>query len=419
MTEVKPLRAIIYNYRKISQLDKVICPPYDIISPLQAKAYRRLSAYNMVHLTLPEAAQGRSRYQEASRLFHKWLKKGILLQDDEPAIYFCQQVYRVNKKEYSRLGFIGRLNLNSNSSIYGHEHTRVEPKEDRFKLLVKVGANLEPIFVLFSDPHWLTQSIFKKCVQPNKPFIRFKDQQKYTNVLWKLNSPDVLKKIERMMANKILFIADGHHRYEVSLSYRDMMRRKFGRACLKSKDFNSILAYFCPLQSSGLMIRPVHRLVKGITCIPMDKLKKFFYVRRSSREKIFDLLRSAPTKQRVIGMYGNKIFYIFTLKKHRYLTKIDKGYRRLDICLLNHLVLKEILGVDPEDKRRVVFSANAQDLIRQADMDNSSLVFFLKPVKISDVIYLARSGKKLPAKTTYFYPKVPSGLVIYKFAETA
>lgn len=415
MTEVRPFKAVIYNFDRPNPPRKLICPPYDIISPAQAKAYRRLSKFNMVHLTLPETAGGGDRYREAARLFRNWLKKRVLLKTSEPAIYFCRQEYRIDNRKFRRLGFIGRLRLGGNSSIYGHEHTRVEPKADRLKLLQKVRANLEPIFVLFPDPGESIRGIFEKYVLPDKPLFRFRDRENNTGAVWESSSPGVLKKIEKIMAKKALFIADGHHRYEVSLSYRDMMRRKSGRRLEGEEDFDYIMAYFCSLQSPGLVIRPVFRLVKNIDAFPSEKFKKYFRLRKSSRREVFNLLRSGASKQRALGMFRGKNFYIFTLKKREYLRKIDKGYRCLDICLFNSLVLKEILGIEPEDKQRIIFSANARDLVSRADAEKSSAVFFLKPPAIGDVIYLARAGKKMPAKTTYFYPKVPSGLAMYKF----
>ena len=318
MIEIRPFPAIIYNYDKVGSPHKVICPPYDIISSIKEKSYRRLSRYNMIHLTLPCEALDENRYQKAAQSFRKWLGKGVFLRDKEPAIYFYEQEFKIGQIKdfpggrrtrftphlfsssngfvrdkgagFRRLGFIACLNLHNSSSIYGHEHTRIEPKEDRFKLLVKAQANLEPIFMLFSDPRGFLQDVFKKYVLPNKPLICFQDQEKNMNTLWRLTKPDILKKMKTKMANKILFIADGHHRYEVSLNYQDMMRKRLKR---RDEDFNYIMVYFCPIQSKGLLVK----------------------------------------------------------------SSID---------------LKEILR-------------------------------------------MAKLGKKFPAKTTYFYPKVPSGLVIYKF----
>jgi len=427
MTEIKPFPAITYNFNKLNQPHKVICPPYDIITPNAARSYRRLSGYNMIHLTLPEYTINKNQYQRSAYRFHNWLKKGILLQDKEPAIYFYLQEFKTGERKEShrgkgykfrRVGFIACLSLFNSSFTHGHEYTRIEAKEDRFKLLAEVRANLEPIFVLFPDPQRFAQNIFRKYVLPNKPLIRFQDHGKNMNILWKVVDPNIIKKIKAKMENKPIFIADGHHRYEVSLNYQDLMRKTLNRPFQGNEDFNYIMTYFCPIESPDLIIRPVHRLVKGIDHFPIDKFKKFFYIRKTTKSKLISLIRSRTKKRRLIGMYGNKKFYILILKDYNILNKIEKSYRSLDISLLNYLVLSKLLGVDPKDKNRVIFNANVQNLIRQADMDKTSLIFFLKPVRISNITHLAGMGKKMPTKTTYFYPKVPSGLVVYKFKKS-
>lgn len=427
MVKIKPFPALIYNYDKKScRADKVICPPYDVITTDEARFYRRLSRYNIIHLTLPIEAKGLSRYQAADQRFNDDLGKGVFCHDKQPAIYIYQQEFKLdpvntfskNKgTRFGRLGFIACLNLNSSSSIYGHEHTRIEPKEDRFKLLLEVKANLEPIFILYSDPEGSLGGILKRYIKRNKPLIRFRGQEKSINTLWKLSQPDILTKIQARMSQKTLFIADGHHRYEVSLNYQHAVRRSPRKHSGGDDDSNYIMTYFCPIQSSGLIIKPVHRLVRGIGSFPMDKFEKYFFIQRTTREKFFRRMQSRPVNRRVIGMYHNKNFYIFILRDKQIPNKIDRDYRHLDVCLLNHLVLKRLLRIDPEDTQRISFNANTQDLIRQGDVDRTSLAFFIKPVKINDIISLAKTGKKMPAKTTYFYPKVPSGLVIYKFSD--
>jgi uncharacterized protein (DUF1015 family) len=417
MIKVKPFPAIIYNYsHKLCQPRKVICPPYDIITPVEAESYRRFSPYNMIHLTLPVRSSGRSRYRTSALLFRHFMERQIFYQETQPVIYCYQQEFKEKGARFSRLGFIACLGLDDSSSIHGHEHTRIEPKEDRFKLLVNVQANLEPIFVLFSDQGRTIRDIFKKHICSSKPLISFRDRENNTNILWRLSNSDVLRQIEKGMANKTLFIADGHHRYEVSLNYQALMRKKLTAAFKGNEDFNYIMAYFCPLESSGLVVRPVHRLVMGIDSLPMDKFRKFFYIRKITRDSLFRLMRPPVSKQRMFGVYFNKNCYIFILKNRQIMGKIDKDYRSLDISLLNHLILKGLLRVDPNNKERVIFSADTQGLIRQANIDKTSLIFFMKPVKISSIISLAGTGKKMPAKTTYFYPKVPSGLAIYKFS---
>ncbi|MGD9014485.1 MAG: DUF1015 domain-containing protein [Candidatus Omnitrophota bacterium] len=429
MIEIRPFPAIIYNYKhKLCKPNKVICPPYDVISPAQARSYRRLSPFNMIHLTLPKKAKGRNEYKVAVRRFHDYLRKQVFFQDRQPAIYLYRQDFKTNQAKgdhqtkeikFRRLGFIACLGLAGSSSIFGHEHTRIEPKEDRFKLLLNVQANLEPIFVLFTDPGGSIQQLLNRYVRANKPLIRFLDQEQNNNTFWRLVNPDILSQIKRRMGNKIIFIADGHHRYEVSLNYQELMLEKLKQAHMAVSDkegWNYIMAYFCPMQSPGLVIKPVHRLLKGIHSLPMDKFRKLFYIRKTTRKELTRLMQSKTSQQRMLGVYFKRNFYIFILKNKQILGKIDKDYRSLDISLLNRLVLRQIFRVEPEDRKRVIFGANARDLISQADKHKTSVVFFLKSVKIDDIVRLAQAGKKMPAKTTYFYPKIPSGLAIHKFS---
>ncbi len=426
MVKIKPLQAIIYNYGKNPKPNELICPPYDIISPSEEKSYRYLSPYNMVNLTLPKDIAGKNKYQGSSQRFHSWLKRKILLRSKQPAIFFYQQEFKIGRAKgfftgqhstFKRLGIIGCLGLDSSSCVYGHEHTRIEPKEDRFRLLSRVRANLEPIFVLFSDPRGFLQDTFNRYVLPRKPLVRFQDQEKNKNILWELSDPAILNKIKARLANKPLFIADGHHRYEVSLKYQDLMNKTTSRASRRQGDFNYIMAYFCPMQSSGLVVGPIHRLVKGVNHFSIDKFKKYFSVKKVNQGKFFSLMRSGAVRGRIIGMYNNKNFFIFTLKNAQILSTMDRDYRSLDVCLLNELILNRILRLNAAQIQGVAFSANPQDLIRQAAGVKTSLVFFLRPVSVGDIISLSRKGKKMPAKTTYFYPKVPSGLVIYRFED--
>ncbi len=212
MVKIKPFAALTYNYKhKGCQPQEVVCPPYDIITSNEAGFYRHLSPHNMIHFTLPVETKGRNRYQAAASGFNNCLDKGILRRDEQPAMYIYQQEFRVGPEnnfsgnkhgEFRRLGFIACLNLNSSSSIHGHEHTHIEPKEDRFKLLAEVKANLEPVFMLFSDPQGSIDGIIKRYIQGKKPFIRFRGRDKSVNSLWRLDQPDILGTIKKKMSSK-------------------------------------------------------------------------------------------------------------------------------------------------------------------------------------------------------------------------
>ncbi|MBU0549822.1 MAG: DUF1015 domain-containing protein [Candidatus Omnitrophica bacterium] len=418
MVEIKPFKAVSYNYkRKSCNPHKVVCPPYDVINSSQARAFRRSSSFNIIHLTKPRDESGKTSYYQARRHFHDWLKKGILIKDREPALYFYEQEYSINKRKFKRAGFIACLNLKSSPSIYGHEHTHIGPKEDRFKLLEKVRANLEPIFMLFPDKEDYFEKLFKSYAFRNKPLVSFQDSQGVAHRLWKINSSGIINKVASKMRKNVLFIADGHHRYEVSLNFRDFELKKQLRRPNNKLGSNYIMAYFCPSESKGLSIMPIHRLIKKVRKFPKEKIRKFFQFREINKKKLFSLLQAGHVNKREVGLYKDRKFYILTLRSRKFLSRIDKHYRFLDVSMLNNLILKQSLAIDAKRSNRIEFSADIDELIMQADREPGSLVFFLKPVKISDIIYLAKAGRKMPPKTTYFYPKVPSGLVIYKFNE--
>ncbi|MBL7081548.1 MAG: DUF1015 domain-containing protein [Candidatus Omnitrophica bacterium] len=262
MSTIAPFRAIRYNKAKIPDLFKVVSPPYDIISPEQLSLYSNLSPYNIVHLTLPGSKKDKHAYSQAAATFRNWLKKKILIQEEKPAIYFYEQRFMMDNQQYKRLGFIANLNL-TNKSIFSHEHTRIEPKEDRLKLQTELHANLEPIFVLFSDPQACLQRIFKKTIAQTRVFTAVTDAQKTENYLWKVTSPFIIKEVLALIEKKHFLIADGHHRYEVALRYRQQMLKKRTEPLDSARDklcrsanepFNYVLAYFCPLQSKGLLV---------------------------------------------------------------------------------------------------------------------------------------------------------------------
>ena len=293
MPAIAPLRAIRYNQDKIADLSQVVSPPYDIISKEELAYYSHLSPYNIVHLTIPRSQKKDNHvYSKAAKRFRDWLKNKILIQEEIPVIYFYEQRFIIAKKEYNRLGFIANLNLR-NKAIFGHEHTRIEPVEDRFRLQERLKANLEPIFVLFSDPGNCLGKIFKRIIASSNPVSIVTDRQKIENYLWRVSSPSLIKQVVNLMNKKDFFIADGHHRYEVALAYRHKMLETLKTPAKVNRAFNYILAYFCPVKSKGLLV-------------------------------------------------------------------------------------------------------------------NSS-------IHLKEILRLAKSGKKLPPKSTYFYPKVLSGLVIYKF----
>lgn len=425
MAKIRPFRAVIYNQEKIKDLSRVVCPPYDIISPHQQQSYHDISPYNLIHILLGKDIPGEDKYLRAANYFRGWLKDKILIQEEKPAVYFYSQQYNLKGEKKTRVGFIALLHLeDKNPSVFGHEQTRPEPKEDRLRLLKAVRANLSPIFVLFSDKKRIIQRIHQQHIQNQKPFIDITDDEKTIHKLWKLDYQSVLDRLCFDMHNENIFIADGHHRYEVASAYRDEIRQIIGRFT-GEEDSNYILAYFTNVESRGLTILPIHRLVRSPlkmsdTAGLMVALREYFDV-EEVRDKIrfFFLMEKAGHREHVLGMYKDRRYLLLRLKNIKILDKTiadkPKEYRSLDVSILNQIVLKNIFGLDLEDRQGITFTPDADELIESVDRDVSSIAFFLNPVKIQQIMSLALNRDKMPEKSTYFYPKVLSGLVINKF----
>jgi len=422
MTHIQPFKAVIYNQGKIKDLSRVTCPPYDIISPERQEYYHKLDPHNLIHILLGKDIPSEDKYQRAAGYFDTWLTNKILIQDMQPAIYFYSHQYKIRGERKVRLGFIARLRLSSQeSSVFAHEHTRLEPKEDRLKLLRRVKANLSPIFIVFPDEKRMIQRVYEKYIPDNQPFITVVDDDKNCHTLWRLDQPEVLREMSLSMKDENVFIADGHHRYEVACMYRDEMRKQARPT--EEESFNYIMAYFTSAQSRSLTIFAIHRLVTLPAPFDWGKFKtgllEYFDIEEiKDKTKFLFLLEKAGGIEHVLGMYKDKKYYLLRLKNVKILEKMiaDKPveYRQLDVSVLNHIVLHKVLGMSADDKTNIEFIQDADELIRRVNEDQGKAAFFLNPVKMSQIMSVALKGEKMPSKSTYFYPKVLSGLVINK-----
>lgn len=426
MAKIKPFKAVIYNRQKVADLSKVTCPPYDIISPASQQRYQDTSPYNLIHMLLGKDTPGEDKYARAGVYFNNWIKDKIFIQDEKPAIYFYLQEYNLKGERKKRMGFIGLLHLDDkNSSVYAHENTRAEAKEDRLKLIREVKANLSPIFAVFADKKRIIQYLYQHYARDEKPFIEITDDEKTVHKVWRLDDAGVLARIGASIQSENVFIADGHHRYEVGCAFREETRRRIN-TITGEEDFNYILAYFTNTDPIGLTILPIHRLVKLDKKLELNSflfsLKDYFDVETvKDKARFFFLLEKAGRAEHVIGMYQAGRWWLLRLKNVRILDKLmcdkPKEYRVLDVSILNYIVLKKILGLDLTDKESVNFEPNAEILLEKSGSDPAYIAFFLNSVKVEQIMAVALAGEKMPPKSTYFYPKVLSGLVINKFEE--
>lgn len=423
MTKIAPFKALIYNQKKINDLSKVICPPYDIISAEKQQHLHELSPYNLVHLELSKDSPDGDKYTKSAHALKDWIESDVLKNDDNPSIYFYSQQYCVKGEKKTRFGFIALLKLEEDKpSVYGHEHTHLEPKEDRLRLIRQVKANLSPIFVVFQDKKKIIQQDLKSFARENQPFIDIVDEEKIRHMLWRVDSKDIIAKIQKKMQPEDIFIADGHHRYEVSRVYRDEMKAKSDNFT-QEEGFNYIMAYFTNIDPQGLTIFAIHRLVRLDSKPDMNyvvsKLAENFHVEElKDREKFFFLLQKAGMTEHAIGMVNGNRNWLLRLKTIRVLEEFikdkPKEYRSLDVAILNSLILTDVLNLTLQDKTALTFSAETDEILRQVRQDDCYIAFLLNPTKMEQIVQVALKGEKMPPKSTYFYPKVASGLVVNK-----
>lgn len=427
MAKIRPFKGIIFNPQKIQGHAEVVCPPYDVISPREQDSYYQRSPYNLIRILLAKELPGEDKYRRSAETFRDWLKNEVLIREALAGIYFYSQQYNIAGEKKTRLGFISLLRLNDEKQkgVFGHENTHIEAKEDRFKLIRQVKANLSPIFVVLLDKKRIIQRVFQKDISGLQPFIEVCDDEKTVHKLWRVTDPGLLKKVEEGISAENMFIADGHHRYEVACAYRQLMREKLGKTS-GEEDFNYILSYFTNTDPRGLSILAIHRLLKLNAAALTDELRlslgAYFDIDEvKDKARFFFLMQKASFNEHLIGMYRDKKYWLLRLKNVKVLDRLladkPREYRCLDVSILNHLVFKNIFKLDPDNLKEVTYSPHAEDFIGQVDADSSKIAFFLNPVKIEQIIAIALNGNKMPPKSTYFYPKVLSGLVLNKFEE--
>ena len=423
MTTIKAFNGFIYNQEKVEDISKVGCPPYDVISPKRQDYFHELSPYNFIRLILGKDIAGEDKYERSAKLLEDWISKHILINEKKEALYFYRQVYKVRGESKSRDGLIGLLKIeDKDSCVFGHEHTRLEPKEDRLKLINATAANLSPIFALFPDRKRIISLISQKYLRNLPLLFELTDDELVKHALWRIDEPELLAKITQDMKGENFFIADGHHRYEVACIYREQIRKKYN-GLTGNEDCNFLMSYFTNTEPRNLSVFPIHRLLKLNDPIDLDallaKLKNYFDVEEvRDKEKFFFLLEKAGNAEHVLGMSTQKRLWLLRLKNIKLLDKFmsDKPpvYRKLDVAILNSLVFDRIMDISTADKEHLIYSHDAEEVLKEVDTHQHYLAFLLNPVKVKQIMEVATAGEKMPPKSTYFYPKVLSGLVINK-----
>jgi len=491
MAQIKPLRALRYNPDKVDPA-KVVAPPYDVLDEDDRLAYLARDEHNIVRLTLgdepltPEPPP--SRYERAAELLRQWVAEGILIHDPQPALYVWEQTYRIPpgmlgpEGELSRRGFVCLLKLEplGEGTVFPHEGTLSAPKADRLNLRRACQAAFSPIFLIYTDPERRTEEALAAALprphchpersegsradgstgetstrffaslrmthgaerragepfapaQPGQALLDATDDDGTHHRVFALGDPRAIQAVQQALSGQKLVIADGHHRYETALNYRDQMRKKAG---LPDGPWEYVLAYLCNTVGNEVTILPSHRVLRGvppdvIASLPA-RAREFFSVERvplrhlrgdrlAQARELLSRLRAAGAGPPLFGVYtGSPEALLLRARSTALggdlLPDVPPAARCLDIVLLHTIVIDRLLGVQlqrEEPGRNIYFTRGADKVIRWVDTGGGRVGLLVSPARVEQVMQLGLAGERMPQKGTYFYPKLLSGAVMY------
>jgi uncharacterized protein (DUF1015 family) len=411
MAKIIPFRGILYNVSRVSAED-VLAPPYDIITPEYREALYMQSPYNIVRIDFGKEETGDNetdnKYRRAGKYLDTWLKEGVLVQSEKPSIYAYEMSYTINGARRCLLGFLGLVKLEElgKDSIYPHECTYSKPKQDRLNLMRSCKANTSPIFSLYKSPEGRISDILTK-VSAAKPYMESENIAGDLHRLWQIDDAGEIEMIRQELEDKAIFIADGHHRYETAFEYYKEMSAK--ETPTSTGPFDHVLMFLANMLDEGLTILPTHRLLKKIPGNIDTVLSEFFEVKNVEYD--FMIREKLSGKKRVFGFFrrGDDIWHILKYKGGN-LSDIHQDLRDIDVIILHELVLKKILKT-----AEIGYEMDIQRALEKVRSGEFNAAFFLNPTRVEDVEKAALSSVRMPPKSTYFYPKLLTGVVINKW----
>ena len=423
MAEIRPLRALRYNLEKAGPIENLTCPPYDIISPDQRRELLSHSGYNVIRLELPQ--EGKEPYEEAAHTLNLWRSEGVLQLDMEEGMYLYEEEFlsQVDQGQSRKvLGLVCRVRLEdfANGVILPHEETLSKAKEDRFRLLSATRCNFSSIYSLYHDEGGVTRQRLLNLKETCPPRYEFSDGL-VTHRLWVINDPVAIQALEEDFAGRKLYIADGHHRYETGLRYRDTLEEQ--GTYLPGASYT--LMTLTDMADPGLTVFPTHRLVRGVEGFEESALlaacQEDFILEpqqnRADSEKALENLYQEG--KHAFALYSGKGWTVLTLKDSSVMETLLPGtspaYRTLDVSILHSLVLERLLGIDKENmasQKNLTYTRSAEEAQRSVDQGESQCCFLLNPTRVEEIGQVAQNGEKMPQKSTYFYPKLITGLVV-------
>lgn len=438
MAIIAPFRGLFYNPVKVPNLTEVVTPPYDVIRPAERQAFADRHPNNMVHLILPQAAPGddrlNNRYTRAGALFRQWEKNEVLVRDPAPAYYYWETDFQHAGHSYTRsaVAALVRLEPLSGGSIKPHEQTFSAAKADRLELFKASQANFSPIFSIYPDPVDRVVSLLKGARLD--PMMDFKDTLGYVQRLYRITDAEAVKGVHRAFLEMPLFIADGHHRYETSLNFQKLMKQRYPQASPEAP-FNYTLMYLSNMFDPDLLILMAHRLLGGPRLKNLEeswvmgRLKEYFEIvalpaAHEFGEGYEDFLQQtlaevpAGESAYVVLGFGRKAWRLILrpgVRQTVLARQMHPALAQLDVAVLNYLIFEKVMGLDAQaqdDQETCKYTSKISEAVAAVTQGEARLAFLLNPTRIEQVQEVATAGLTMPRKSTYFYPKVMTGMVL-------
>jgi uncharacterized protein (DUF1015 family) len=414
MVDIKPFRAIRYT-QKAGNLSNLITQPWDKIDPVMQKEYYEKSLYNYCRLILPTEE---NRYQIVHQRIHHWIEEHIIEKDVSPSLFLCQQEYNLDGKTRKRNGLLVALRLYNyeENLVFPHETTFSAPKADRLNMLRTVQKDLEPIFLIYSDEENATTVFFnQKTKKP--PAVEVEDELKVKHRLWQIADPEEIAFLQKVLQSKTLVITDGHHRYESAIAFRDEQRKQV--QWTEESAFNFHMCYIVPVQDPGLTILPTHRLLKKIdlTAKTLESLGEHFFVQEldSNTESIENYLEIHKRQHAFCVYTGSKTFGLLLKNKETpiELGNTSKDVSSQDVTILRDLVFKTIMKTgDLKIGEDILYERSMRITLEKVDKKEAKVAFLVNPLDSETVWRIAQKSERFPEKSTDFYPKPASGLLM-------
>ena len=418
MPVIRPFRGLRYDPAVVGDISKVVAPPYDIIyDKWRDKLYERNSS-NIIRLIKTKEEPGdteeNNKYTRAEEYMNSWIRGGILKPDEKPSIYVRSETYEINGETKTRYGFIALLQLEDfGNGVHPHEKTLSAPGIDRLNLIKATHANLSQIFSIFLDVNGEIQNTLFEVAEKT-PVVEFMDEQGITRKMWMVDDKKIIAYLQDIMKEREIIIADGHHRYETSLAYKELME---GIRRNSEEPFDYVSMYFSSADDPGMTILPTHRKVGGLHTfnekVFFDNLSREFditFLDNITLDETLSLIKRDSEKRNIFGIYTSKGFAVARLKN-------PSNPKEVDVEVLHNVIIEKILGITPRDiikGQYLHFCKSSEHAYGDVACGKDQISFFMNAITSKELFRVVLNGRRMPQKSTYFYPKTLSGLVMYR-----